>query len=114
MKLIDERVITLFSPETILDDVKRVLNNLGMSFEVKKEGEGDYKISGKKGETEILISISTVWKPFKSLPGFSTGKSLAIADPAPIVSIRTYSSGDDAFNRMLKLKLELGLLRAGG
>ncbi len=69
---------------------------------------------GKKDKFEILVSISTVWKPFKSLPGFSTGRSLAIVDPAPIVSIKTYSSGDDAFNKMLKLRVELGLLRAGG
>ncbi len=114
MRLIDERVITLFSPDTILDDVKRVLSNLGITFEVKKEGEGNYKVFGKKDESEILISISTVWKPFSSLPGFSTGKSLAISDPAPIVSIKTYSSGNDTFNRTLKLRVELGLLRAGG
>lgn len=114
MSLIDERVITLFSPETILDDVKRVLRNLGIAFEVRKEGENEYRIFGKKDKFDVLVTISTVWKPFRSLPGFSTGKSLAIADPAPIVTVRTYSSGDEAFKATLRQRLELGLLRAGG
>lgn len=114
MRLIDERVITLFSPETLLDDIKRVLKNLDIDFEVRSEGKGNYSIVGKKLGIEVLIEIYTTWKPFRSLPGFATGKSLAIADPAPIVTVRTYSSGDEDFNKMLRFRLELGLLRAGG
>ncbi len=44
VRLIDEWVITLFFPETILEDVKRVLSNLSITFEVKKESEGDYRV----------------------------------------------------------------------
>ncbi|MEM2909960.1 MAG: hypothetical protein QXO01_02685 [Nitrososphaerota archaeon] len=112
MKLLDVRTIHFVRPEVILDDVKRVLNALGIAFDVKEEEELSWTIAGKKDNNEVKIKITCKLVPFKSILGVE--RSLMIIDPAPITTIETYSTGDAEFNEKFKRRLELGLFRAGG
>ena len=114
MKLIDKRTIHFIPPRVLLEDALRVLRALKINYDVNEMGENSWKVTGKKGDIVIEISITSTFKPYRQMPGFSVGTSLALADQVPMTTIETRSSGDEVFNKMLMWRLELGLLRAGG
>jgi len=103
--LLERRTIYLIPPHTLLEDVKRIFKGLSINIKEVKIEKSSWRILGAKNGVLVKAALSFTIKQINELMIFGE---------TSISELEVYSEGNENFNKMLKRRIEIGLLRAAG